>query len=306
MRWLFVLQLWIGCFACYNCQVLEEIVAPDCKRVEIPDALKKKRIVLHLDVNGVLVGFDSNHRGGVHEYMIYQLSKLLVDDWGSGPMSYYDWVNQQVKIGAPREDTTRLLRSRIAYTEYASAYDRAFEKLKAASEKSMIFEAFFELIESLEGCDFRISLRSFGSELERVGRAIEERCGLHFKRVEVVGDTWVLEGEQKFSEVSEIHLLCANNHLLVHDDYRHWRRGGRASTSGKIFPISSSEEFVELFFDDNAVWGDDARASAVNPRNLDGTPIPFKNEINKHIIHVKTAQVICNKNYFIDNLKLQH
>lgn len=298
MKNILFLALWCSCFACYNCDVLKEIVQDDVEVVALPESVKDKLIILHLDINGVLIGVDSTHQGGAHDYMIYQLSKLIVDDWGEGEMRYFDWVNRRVAEGEHREDTTRLLRSKIEGREYAPLYDRVFDLLVKESEQEAVFPAFYRLLEALEGFNYRICLRTFGRDAEEVAGQI----GLDFFRVTSHGDVWECEDGRIISEIAEMHALCKSSHLLVQDCYSYWSKRGRLSEAGKIFPICDDDQVVEFFFDDNVIKGVDPRVSVVNPRRFDGSKVNYLNEMGKSIVDVKTAQVIGNKNYFVSKI----
>jgi hypothetical protein len=96
--------------------------------------------------------------------------------------------------------------------------------------------------------------------------------------------------------------------LAVSDDYLFWQQRDEHSTSGKLMlmhdEVSGDGNVHHVFFDDN-IWQptNDADYALIVDVRSHGTPVHYRDAIDKHLIHVKPIDVLLNPNYFLEQLR---
>lgn len=247
---------------------------------------KKKKVVVHFDINGTITAVDNTEPGTAEQNANMLLARttqgVVIDGvWrvggGGATISYYEWLkcahpSEYKKVsftfthpGQPGEHLRDMI-PRVAAMCHGPT-----KGSDGGEAKLLLFDSFYRLIEAYP--DAIIVLRTFGRDTEEVLATLKNHPRVpQIVRLNAVRDT----------DYNQIYLSSTPQTLIcVQEDYDWWHEHGRDKTHGK--QLRGHEDLIQLFFDDNDCVNHDGQ----HPETT-------------HFFLVNTIEALTNPNYFID------
>ncbi|SNW63057.1 Hypothetical protein ORPV_1153 [Orpheovirus IHUMI-LCC2] len=200
-----------------------------------------KLLVLHVDINGTIVGFDSTDpNASIREAAAESFARSINLD-GSfnrpGQESYYEFAKKSNPKGY-KEEVYKFLEK---YPEHKDTYERVVKVFEGG-----LFPSFHKLVREYvceNGARKKavLVLRTFGKDGRWVTEELYDRHGMLMEE-----DT---PEELTYQTISGIMLLLQTQNILTVDDYKRWDSNGRLPKYGKV--IKGHPNLIQYGFDDN-------------------------------------------------------
>ncbi len=299
----------------------------------------KNKLVLHLDVNRTIIALDKKQGKNPKEFCNAALTEYTFHEWdGSHKKSFYDYAIEQVAHENPilaqdkagdafKDEKNKFLLNFPGYLKqnFPQLYQQYRDELAqmlaiTGTDKLKPYPSLFPLLDYLtKRSNYNLILRTFGSDGQEVVDIIErERPEIEFNVTgKFCGPALHLEDEYEESVILEkpedlYHafidhpfLADSENHMLVQDDYNHWKEKGKFKKHGKIFPIDRTDQtVVSLFADDNAGERKRTGRAILHPQTATGAPVDEDELIQSgNIIPVNRKQAVLDTQYFVNIIK---
>ena len=284
----------------------------------------KPLIFLNFDINGTIVSLDTAEKTLPEGRICVELAKVLVKKWDerSEPMTFEKYVDT-VLYPANAEAAKNTKERFMEWLEETAHPDREeifqeYERIKELFTDSetgqinldQIYPSFVYALEKLEeqGADYRICLRTFGFDLEKVVKQIQDsswakRLNIHFvHRGAFNGDQESNKNSFEFNkkrieDIQEVFDTFVNSkeHFAIQDNYMRWKNNQEQARFGKpfLFPKDhfwKDREVICLMFDD---YGH----RIVSPVDVN-TGEELKAQETPSLIVVNTFDAITKRDYF--------
>ena len=286
-------------------------------------------LVLNFDLNGTLLATDEAG-GKSEECMLSSLiAKRTRGNWTNLSdskenedhyITYYEYLKSIEPTGNLSATEKSMLKKQRTQKlcDFVQDYDAQFggqmlPDLQAmtaslASQRTMVFNSFFRLLEFLNQSDrpYHIVLRTFGTDLPTVVPALEHELGVAFIRAEFENDALKIfdsSGDILITDYVEIErILNETPYLAVRDDFPPWNAHREDWHYGKKFFIPSNANTLGLFFDDNIEPGQ-SNTNIVQPiKVIDSGTIEQIDPaalFDTQLFRVDTESAIIDPNYFV-------
>lgn len=276
------------------------------------------KLLLNFDINKTLIAEDITTNKTMEYVLSSALAERSIHQWSKEhePMSYYNYVNNVVAIGN-KEKQRALIQEFIPFLE-SSDYParthviKTYQQIMNKMEGKYLVPSFVKLIQKMQeqNIEFRIILRTFGSDIQE-GKIIEEiNLLLNDSRIDYFGDfkngvLTIRNGEQvdqTIEKLDEIYQFFhdAQGHIAIQDDWKTWNADNEKERSGKSFIFDLEDRsVVSLFFDDN-INTSGSEFNIVHSMKPNGSSEPVKNCLNRNAFVADTIQAILDEDYFVD------
>ena len=227
-----------------------------------------KRVVLHVDVNKTIIAIDAAGGKNRKKMILDILADNTFARWGESlekPISFHEYVWEHLHPGLRSDKELKQRRNGkvFHFIEYLKELshpmlDTVLEKKRELEkQEDGIFPSFWKLLTDLktQGIHYFVILRSFGSELDDVGRKIEQHEGIQFMFHGNFKDGRLYSREVPDEPLSAAATceIFKSMHCIVQDTWKEWNQDEEKGRSGKRFYFDSSDSnAVSVFFDDNA------------------------------------------------------
>ncbi len=270
-----------------------------------------KPIILHFDLNGTIIPFDSTEDITKDQLMNLLIAKSMYGAITNVVDGTYSWE--------PNSDNKSM-----SYYEYAKRYDHVrfkdlVHKFTEEGEPGHQFRNLYdELMETCDPMDIcssfirvlhafpnaKIVFRTFGADLDSTIKTLVTKygygkplTGCRFIRTKSEqGESVLLEVVDRHEyvvgakQIYEFIRDCPTDFAIT-DDYKYWHANHKSPHCGKLMMINDGECF-QRFFDDN---------DCVDLQDQDGQPMEEtdKNIRKDHVIRVNTVSAIMDSDYFV-------
>lgn len=278
--------------------------------------LNGKKLILHLDVNGTIIGTDSKTDRDMRDIAQEALGRQIYDCWPIAGdrikfMSYRDYVYGTYIKGSYFDSNLKKRRleemGKLLFTlkQMKSDYLEDMEKVVNLFEKkcgNKVFDSFTNLIIRLkkEKKPFQIHLHSFGDDMKEASQQIEKDLGIKFADTIYVKNG-IFEGIHPNHQMQRVYKMCTEKNYLFQHDWKHWNANREKPLFGKVIPLNpQNEEYVSMFFDDNL------KRSKNDPTGIGmgydikrDTAVPLDELLtNGNFVNVDTVEAAINPHYF--------
>ena len=237
-----------------------------------------KRLILHCDLNGTVMGADSTEPGDVTENANMLLSKsyhgkVWNDRWilnceneyydsSNDNISYYDYLKQTDKDHYKKRSFS------FTHTGMPGESLAPHVHVIAKGFASLLFPSFVKLVRQHNDDDnVTVVFRTFGIDGEDVLNCLYKQHGFDkFSPDNVVRGTFKHSGDSTSLELSvdnstvtlsdfkpeqltELVEQYAPRHFLIREDYDYWNNNRRDAKYGKV--MCGDDRTIQIFFDDN-------------------------------------------------------
>jgi len=279
-------------------------------------------LVLHFDLNGTLMLFDSI-KAVYGEYALLSLlseSTLAIWEQGGEKVSFKEYVFTKLLPGdksdiALKKQRQKMISQFVSWIEQnnpelcqevLSKYEylkQTFIDPASNQIKKSIFPSFYVLLEKLQACQisYKLILCTFGGDLNDAAGLIENTCtGVRFSHYgKFEGCQLKLNDDEKLSDAASIFQLYQNSigHIAIFNDWKEWNADGELGRSGKPFLFDSSASHpLSLFFDDNVTG---KSLDIVRPIDIAGQAASSPDLFGRCMFRVDTMEAIMDKDYYV-------
>lgn len=246
------------------------------------------KLVLHFDINGTIIGFDSTETGTPNQNANLILAKNIY-----GQVVENKWIlNQDIY----NEIDSITYYNYLKTLKIPNAKQKAYE-FTNDNEPGVLLRNLLEIIETKEENIFDsfnkvlelypeaiIVLRSFGRDIESTVNKIKKTNPIYGKIIHEEETKVILDKNipYTFNEFNDLLKVTSNQIFAIQEDYNHWNNNNRDKKHGKL--MMAHEDMLQIFFDDNE-W-----VNIINNKIIN----------KSHYIKVNTIRALIEPNYFAD------
>lgn len=260
---------------------------------------QQPKLVLHFDINGTIMAFDSTENGTDEENanMIFAKNtygKVINGQWVSNEA--YDDTNDSVtyynhlKNHSKNKNFKELC---FIFTKEGQPGAKWVEYVEEVKKYMVLrlFNSFLHVLDEFPNA--LIVFRSFGNEIPEILHLLEHNPkfkAAHIFKADRDDDTNVFtmfkDSERimchNLTGMNMLYGMCDNAHLAIKENYHHWNNHGKHSTYGKS--IQADEKLFQIFFDDNPC-------------------VHIIGDKNCHYVQVNTISALFDDGYFVNHIK---
>lgn len=288
------------------------------------DQNQRPLIYLNFDINGTIVSLDSAEKTSSEGRISVELAKAFVNKWDahSDPMSFEQYVdtvlypadkeaakNAKEKFVEWVKETNHPVKEEVArqYEEITQVFT---DPKTGEVNLDQVYPSFVYALDrpKVQDADYRICLRTFGFDLEKVVQQIHnsdwaKRLDIRFEnrgtfdgKNESDKNSLVFNGE-RIEDIRKIFdvLVSSKGHSAIQDSFSRWNSNQKQARFGKPFLFAKDN-----FFKDRQVicmMFDDFGHRIVSPVEV-ATGKEIKPQDTPYVVVVNTIEAIVQKDYF--------